>query len=184
MDPLLSCSQAAAHVAAGAIIAYPTEAIYGLGCDPRNEAALNKLITLKHRSQDKGLIVIASQLSQLHGLVEPPHASVLRRVEPTWPGPVTWIMPATPACPAALTGGRNTIAVRVSAHPVVRELCDCANSALVSTSANTSGQVPLQTADAIIAEFGTRIAGVVRGELGGLKNATSIFDASTGVQLR
>jgi len=166
---LLSCADAATAVKAGKLIAYPTEAIYGLGCDPRNQEALAHLLKLKSRASDKGLIVIASNTTQLDPFIDKQNPALLERASDSWPGPVTWIMP---------------IAVRVSAHPVVRELCDQCGHALVSTSANISGELPLADADAITEAFASSIAGVVKGALGGLASATSIFDATTGVQLR
>lgn len=180
----LSFDAAAEAVRAGNIIAYPTEAIYGLGCDPLNQSALSQLVELKSRDDNKGLILIANEWQQLAAFVELNDQSMLDRANNSWPGPVTWVMPASQLCSTLLTGGRDTIAVRVSAHPVVRELCEHCDQALVSTSANISGDPPLETAEDIQRVFSDRIAGVVMGELGGLKSATSIFDASTGVQLR
>jgi len=181
---LLNCEQAANHIAAGELVAYPTEAIYGLGCDPRNESAIEQLIGLKDREQDKGLIVVASEWKQLDKLIATPSPEQRARAQESWPGPVTWIMSAHSSCSTLLTGGRPTIAVRISAHPVVRKLCEHCNSAVVSTSANISGQPPLESPEAIAEAFSGKIAGVVQGELGGLKHATSIFDAATGSQLR
>jgi len=181
---LLSCTGAATAVKNGQVIAYPTEAIYGLGCDPLNEQALAKVVELKSRAINKGLILIASKLEQLDPFIDNSNPSLLDRAKESWPGPVTWIVPASQLCMPLLTGNRDTIAVRVSAHPVVQELCDVCDSALVSTSANISGQLPLANPEDITRVFADNIAGVVEGELGGLKNATSIFHARSGVQLR
>jgi len=180
----LNCISAAKAVKAGEIIAYPTEAIYGLGCDPANLLALQKLVDLKARSANKGLILVASNWEQLAPYVHVTEQSMLDTAMNSWPGPVTWIMSASDNCPALLTGNRDSIAVRISDHPVVRELCNCAQHALVSTSANISGELPLANAQEIEAVFAEKIAGVVDGSLGGLKSATSIFDARTGAQLR
>lgn len=181
---LLSCAGAVSAIKAGKIIAYPTEAIYGLGCDPQNHATLTDLLNLKSRASDKGLILVASNRSQLDPFIDNKNPSLLDRASKSWPGPVTWIMPASKHCHPLLTGGRPTIAVRISAHPVVRDLCDGCEHALVSTSANISGEFPLANAEEIADAFASDIAGVVEGSLGGLESATSIFDASTGVQLR
>lgn len=180
----LNCDEAAKAVRAGKIIAYPTEAIYGLGCDPLNLQALQGIVDLKIRASKKGLILVASDWQQLEPFVHISEQSILDVAMQSWPGPVTWIMPASELCPALLTGNRDSIAVRISAHPVVRELCECCAHALVSTSANISGTQPLDNADAIRDAFGDNIAGVVAGELGELQSATSIFDARTGAQLR
>ncbi len=181
---LLSCARAAGAIKAGEIIAYPTEAIYGLGCDPNNHQALAQLLKLKSRASNKGLILVASNRSQLDPFIDDQNPAILERANNSWPGPVTWIMPASKLCHPLLTGNRSTIAVRISAHPVVRDLCDACDHALVSTSANISGEIPLENAEDIANAFTTNIAGVVEGALGGLENATSIFDAITGVQLR
>lgn len=181
---LLSFEAAATAIQSGGIIAYPTEAIYGLGCDPDNQTSLQRLLDLKARDSNKGLILVASSWEQLDPFVDLQDNAILARAQASWPGPVTWIMPASQRCTALLTGGRSTIAVRVSAHETVRTLCDQCGHALVSTSANISGEPPLHNPTDITTAFGAHIAGVVAGALGGLKNATSIFDASTGVQLR
>ena len=181
---LLSVEAAATAVHAGNIIAYPTEAIYGLGCDPDNQTSLQQLLEIKARATNKGLILVGSEWQQLEPFVELTNQSILDRALESWPGPVTWIMPASDRCSALLTGGRKTIAVRVSAHTVVRDLCNEYGNALVSTSANISGEAPLRQAEDVADAFASQIAGVVEGKLGGLENATSIFDATTGVQLR
>jgi len=181
---LLSCADAVTAVKAGKIIAYPTEAIYGLGCDPQNHEALSRLLKLKSRASNKGLILAASSTSQLEPFIDRQNPAILEHAKKSWPGPVTWIVPASNLCHPLLTGDRPTIAVRVSAHPVVRDLCDLCGHALVSTSANISGEKPLANAEDIATTFASSIAGIVEGSLGGLENATSIFDASTGVQLR
>lgn len=181
---LLSCEAAAIAVKNGEIIAYPTEAVFGLGCDPDNQTSLSQLLEIKSRDANKGLILVASNWEQLEPFVYIDNPEILARAQSSWPGPVTWIMPASKRCSANLTGGRDGIAVRISAHEVVQDLCNHCGHALVSTSANISGQLPLQTADDIMKIFDTRIKGVVKGKLGGLESATSIFDASTGAQLR
>ncbi|MDP2252538.1 MAG: Sua5/YciO/YrdC/YwlC family protein, partial [Thiobacillus sp.] len=119
----------------GGIIAYPTESCYGLGCDPRNVGALKRLIRLKGRSAAKGMLLIADRFKRLKPFVRPLHAADLARMQHSWPGPVTWVVPASAACPPLLTGGRPTIAVRVTAHPVAAHLCRSLGMALVSTSA-------------------------------------------------
>jgi len=181
---MITCSAAATAVAAGKLIAYPTEAIYGLGCNPLDESAVEQLLQLKIRDRNKGLILVAHEWQQLERFVSVDDDAMLEKAQQSWPGPVTWVMPASLKCSALLTGGRDTVAVRVSSHEVVRELCKTCGHALVSTSANISGQMPFKDATEVETEFGDHIAGVVEGELGGLHNATSIFDIRTGVQLR
>lgn len=184
MGKQLNISSAVDAIAKGEVIAYPTEAIYGLGCNPENLQAVQSVLDLKARDANKGLILIASRWEQLIPYVDEIEPDQLQKALDTWPGPVTWVMPAHPSLDALLTGGRSTVAVRVTDHPVVIELCNQCNHPLVSTSANISGQVPVNYAHEIATEFGDAIAGVVEGELGGLKSATSIYDLLSGAQIR
>jgi len=181
---LLTTELAAASIADGQLIAYPTESVYGIGCDPNNLTAVKAVLELKARDANKGFIVIAASLEQLHPFIEPPTNAELETLNQAWPGPVTFVVKAKAGLDPLLTGKRDTLAVRVSAHPVVTELCNACGSALISTSANLSGEATLNTADEIIDRFGDQIAGVVKGELGALDKPTSIFSLATGRQLR
>jgi len=175
---------AAAAIRAGGLVAYPTEGVWGLGCDPADEDALRRLIALKGRDAGKGLILLAADIGQLSPWIAPLDAATQARLDATWPGPVTWIVRAAERCPALLTGGRDTIAVRVTAHPPARELALAAATALVSTSANPGGEPPLADAAAVRERFGNELAAVVDGPLGGLAGPTEIRDAATGDVIR
>ena len=175
---------AAAIVKDGGIVAYPTEAVYGLGCDPTNPLALQRLIDLKKRASDKGLILIASNQSQLSSFIRAPNDSIQALMNEHWPGPVTLGVESKPTTNPLLTGGRTTLAVRVSDHHVVRALCDACGHALVSTSANISGQSALRTSTDVISKLGKEIEAVLEGELGGLAKPTMIIEASSGKILR
>ena len=133
------------YVRRGGVIAYPTETVYGLGCDPLCARAVNTINRLKGRDARKGLILLASNLQQLDALIDVrdqnKRAAIVGETEPT-----TWIVPAKNTAPAWITGGRNTIAVRVSTHPLVIRLCDQLGHALVSTSANPASRKPALTA--------------------------------------
>ena len=167
----------------GGIIAYPTESCYGLGCDPRNPRALQRLIRLKGRSTAKGMLLIADRFKQLKPFVRPLHAADLARMQHSWPGPVTWVVPASNACPPLLTGGRPTIAVRVTAHPVAARLCRSLDMALVSTSANKSGKKPAKTAAECRRIFGARVR-VIAGRIGRRRRPSTLIDLATGNILR
>ena len=173
------------QILAGGLGAYPTEGVYGLGCDPLNEDALARLIALKGRGTEKGLIVIAAHPGQLEGLVEWPSDPAARSaILASWPGPVTWVMPAAPTLPALLTGGRDTIAVRVTAHRPVIELCTAAGMALVSTSANASGRPACRRPWQVQRHFGRRLDWQLPGPLGGQRGPSEIREAGTGRILR
>ena len=171
-------------VRAGGIVAYPTEAVYGLGCDPLEYAAVERIFGLKGRAASKGLILIAAGFSQLLPYVAPLDAASRKKLEESWPGPVTWVVPAASALPFWLSGGRRTIAVRVTAHPVARALCDACGMALVSTSANRSGRSPARSTTQARSLFGDSVDYILPGVVGGLKKPTEIREALTGKILR
>lgn len=175
---------AAETLRGGGVIAYPTEAVYGLGCDPLEYEAVNRIIALKQRDAAKGLILIASHHEQLLPFMAKLPEAVMKKLEASWPGPVTWVVPAAPSLPFWLSGGRETLAVRVTAHPLASALCETAGMALVSTSANKSGQSPAKSALQVRNLFGDSVDYVLSGELGGLKRPTEIREAMTGKVLR
>lgn len=172
-----------AFLQGGGLIAYPTESCYGLGCDPRNPRALKRLIRLKGRSAAKGLLLIADHLKRLQPFIRPLRAVDLARVSRTWPGPVTWVVPASSACPPLLTGGRATLAVRVTAHPGAARLCRSLGMALVSTSANKNGKKPAKTAAECRRIFGVRVR-VIAGRIGQRRRPSTLIDLATGNILR
>ncbi len=170
----------------GKVIAYPTEAVYGLGCDPLNQAAVTHLLALKNRPQSKGLILIAASWDQLAPYVDPIPPQAMARVFATWPGPVTWVFPAAARVPQWICGAHTTLAIRVTAHPIARELCIQFGRPLVSTSANVTGQVPLRSSDEVSKIFipGVDVEVIVRGEIGNLLKPTEIRSAVTGEVIR
>ncbi|MGH8501681.1 MAG: L-threonylcarbamoyladenylate synthase [Gammaproteobacteria bacterium] len=176
--------RAAQIVRAGGVIAYPTEAVFGLGCDPLNQAAVERLLDLKGRPRDKGMILIAAAFDQLETLLEPLTRAQRQRINRTWPGPVTWLIPATRAVPILLRGNHETLAVRVTAHPVAAELCRRAGRALVSTSANITGAPAAKSADAVQQIFGSQIDFVLDGPVGERERPTEIRDAISGKVVR
>ncbi|HUD43295.1 MAG TPA: Sua5/YciO/YrdC/YwlC family protein [Dokdonella sp.] len=171
---------------AGGVVAYPTEAVYGLGCDPRDAAACARLFALKQRPLTQGVLLIGADLDQVFAYVDlaaVPDAA-LARARATWPGPYTWVFPAGPAAPAWIRGAHAGIAVRVTAHPIAADLCRRFGAALVSTSANRHGQPPARSAAEVRAAFGTGLDAVVDGPLGGLGQPTEIRDVLSGAVLR
>lgn len=168
----------------GGIVAYPTEAVFGLGCDPGNAGAIEGLLSLKHRPARKGLILIAADLSVLTPWIVPLTAEIRERIEPTWPGPVTWLLPAAADCPEHIRGEHDSVAVRITAHPVASALCRTWNGPLVSTSANRGGGVPARDAATVRRLFGDTIDVVIDAPVGDLERPTPILDARTGEALR
>ena len=183
----LSLADAANALKHGGVLAYPTEAVWGLGCDPDNEAAVMRLLAIKERPVEKGLILIAANLDQLRPYLDLFALSSERLAEvlATWPGPHTWIMPAGPRAPRWITGAHSGIAVRVTAHPVVVTLCTVFGSALVSTSANRGGEPPpADLAELERSGLLQRLDGRLDGETSFLDRPTQIRDALSGALLR
>jgi L-threonylcarbamoyladenylate synthase len=171
-------------IRAGGVIAYPTEAVFGLGCDPADPKAVFRLLAIKQRSPDKGLILVAENWTQLRPWLQVLSTEQEHRLQQSWPGPVTWLIPAADDCPRWLTGAHPTLAVRVSAHPVVRELCARWGGALVSTSANRSHQAPARSVLDVQLRFAASIDCIVPGALGGRRRPTTIRDLATGQVIR
>ena len=171
-------------IQSGGIIAYPTEAVYGLGCDPFNQDAVIKLLQLKKRSVEQGLILIASSWQQIKNLYIELPSPALQRIKPTWPGPVTWLLPASQEVPAWITGKHSRVAIRITAHPVAKSICDVVDQPLVSSSANVSGESALRDAVTVKEKFAHAIDFIVPGNVGNLMQPTIIRDAITGKLIR
>ncbi|WP_179117196.1 L-threonylcarbamoyladenylate synthase [Solemya velum gill symbiont] len=167
----------------GGVIAYPTEAVYGLGCDPLDPQAVARLFWLKGRAPEKGVILVASAIEQLAPYIRVDEKTT-RELEKSWPGPVTWVVPAATDVPAWITGGRDTVAVRVTAHPIASDLCTAFGGALVSTSANTSGKEPARNPLQVRQRLRHLPDMIVYGATGKLDRPTEIRDAASGILLR
>jgi L-threonylcarbamoyladenylate synthase len=178
--------EAAAILRRGGVLAYPTEGVWGLGCDPFDEPAVLRLLALKQRSVDKGLILVAASIGQFDGLADwdalPPGRAA--DVAASWPGPNTWIVPSRARVPRWISGDHAGVAMRVSAHPIVAALCDAFGGALVSTSANPAGAAAPARLEALDPALRAAIDGVVAGETGGRDRPSDIRDARTGALLR
>jgi L-threonylcarbamoyladenylate synthase len=156
--------------------------VYGLGCDPFDAQAVERLFDLKRRPQHKGLILLAADFAQIEAFLD--LTPVMReRLLATWPGPVTWIVPVTKKMPDWLVRD-GTVAVRVSAHPLAAALCRAFGGAIVSTSANPSGRPPARNALQTRRYFPDEKVLVLSGATGGLNRPTPIYDARSGQRLR
>jgi tRNA threonylcarbamoyl adenosine modification protein (Sua5/YciO/YrdC/YwlC family) len=174
-------AQAVKALAQGEVIAVPTEAVFGLSVDPQNILAVQKLLDLKKRNPDKGLIIVAADLTQLEPYID--IQDIHENILSTWPGPYTWVFPAKSSVSSLLRGKHSTIAVRVTAHPVMSGLCAEFGGALVSSSANFEGLSPALTSNEIQDYFGKDLV-IVPGALGGRNKPTEIRDALTGEIIR
>lgn len=168
----------------GGMVAYPTEGVFGLGCDPRQEAAVRRILEIKGRSVNKGLILIAADFSQLHPYLLPLTAEIRTRLDATWPGAVTWLLPARPKVPRWLRGQHDTLAVRVTAHPLAVCLCRATGHAIVSTSANRSARPPARSVLHVRRALGSDVDYILPGTVGERAGPSEIRDGVTGQRLR
>ena len=183
MTSVFAIQQAARVLDAGGIIAYPTEGVFGLGCLPQDFAAVDRLLSIKGRSRQAGLILVAGHIELLADWIAP-DAIEQQRLAQKRSVPTTWIVTAAPGMPDWLTGGRDTLAVRISSHPVVAALSVAADSALVSTSANRSGHRPAKTALQVRRWLGNELDYVVSGATGGASGPSEIIAALSGEVIR
>ncbi len=167
----------------GGIIAYPTEAVFGLGCLPVDEQAVRRILKLKHRSDRKGLILIAASIEQLNTFVDFSKVKNSQAIYDSWPGSVTWLVPARETTPCWLTGDHKTLAVRVSAHSVVQALCEELGP-IVSTSANPQAASPAKSSEQVFSYFKTEIDYVIPANINNTLEPTEIRDAETGNIIR
>jgi L-threonylcarbamoyladenylate synthase len=177
---LLDTATAAEVLRAGHVIAYPTEAVFGLGCDPSNETAVRKLLSIKGRHESAGLVLIASDFTQLKTWLADVNDALLDRAMQSWPGPVTWLFPRATSVPDYVAGQHDTIAVRITAHQPSRALCQAFGSPLISTSANRITARPALSPAEVDQAFGDQIAGILEGALGGADKPSEIRDLASG----
>ena len=176
--------QAARTVLQGGVIAYPTEAVFGLGCNPYDAQAVIRLLRIKQRDMAQGLILIGRELNDFTDFIRPLSQPLEEKVLKSWPGPYTWLVPAAEDCPLWLRGRHDKLAVRITAHPQCRELCKWLGMPLVSTSANLHGQRPARTAMQTRQRLGECIDYLLVGHTSGEQQPSEIRDAITDQRIR
>jgi len=174
--------RAARIIHGGGMVAYPTEGVFGLGCDPDCVEAVLRILALKERALSAGLILIAADRAQLDGWIDP--APGEERALSGVDVPTTWVVTADVRCPDWITGGRPTCAVRITRHPVAAALCRETGLPLISTSANRHGRPAAVTALAVRRRFGPAVDFIVPGTIGEVPGPSEIRIARTGAVLR
>ena len=165
------------------VIAYPTEGVWGLGCDPFSYSAVEKLLNLKKRSVAQGLLLVATHIGQFDPFLKGLERKHYDELDRTWPGPITYLVPDNGFAPRWVVGEHQTLGLRISDHPVIKALCSLTGP-LVSTSANITGSPPMKSAEEIKEVFSEEIDYVLFGELGKLGRPTEIKNIVTGEILR
>ena len=180
-EPLLYASRIIRN---GGLVACPTESVFGLDCDPNNSAAIKKLIRIKKRSANKGFILVASSLNQLQPFISTLTKKQEEKVIHMNDSPITWIVPAKKDINTNLSGGRETIAIRITQHPILRQLCDSLCSALISTSANPTDMSPAKSVVQVEEYFGASVDYIIDDKLGECQNPSEIRDLLTDEVIR
>lgn len=158
--------------------------MWGLGCDPVDEHAVYKILRLKNRNVRQGLILVAADQAQLDWLLVDLEKEQRSRLARSWPGPTTWLIPHRDRVPVWISGEHDSVAVRVSAHPVVKQLCQAYGGPLVSTSANPGGKVPAREQHQVVRYFRDQLDYIVPGRTGGDLRPSTIMDLASGARLR
>lgn len=186
----LALSRAASIIHAGGVIAYPTEAVWGLGCDPFNEQACFRLLQIKQRPVEKGMILVASSTEQLGFLLDMLNTREQQKLNRAWKdqaqsGPVTFLVPDLASkVPLWIKGEHTAVAVRVSGHPVVQALCEHVGGPVVSTSANLAGRPAVKTRVQLEKQLGHKLDFILPGSLGGAAKPSQIIDLVSGRVMR
>lgn len=171
-------------VHAGGVIAYPTEGVFGLGCDYRNQQAVQRILDIKKRDVAKGLILVAHSMDSVLPFLAPITVAQRDLLQQSWPGPNTWVIEHNGTLPDWVTGGRPSVAIRVSDHPIVKILCAALKQPLVSTSANRSGKPAFTNRTQVATCLGQEVDAIVTGQVQSAGKASTIRDLSTGLVLR
>lgn len=184
MNANLQLAETVEALRRGGVIAYPTEAVWGLGCDPFHRTALTRLLALKQRDPAKGVILVAADMDQFAPWLEGLSDQQLDTLAASWPGPNTWLVPDNGHTPALVRGDHDRVALRVSDHPGVQALCRAFGGPLVSTSANHAGEPPAMSEAQIRQFFADELDAIVPGALGGNQRPSTIRDLLSGTTLR
>lgn len=185
----LNLQQAVERLQQGDVVAYPTEAVWGLGCDPKQQHAFEKILSLKQRPIEKGVILLSESIERIEPLLAILDADIRQQVIASWqssatqPRATTWLLPVSSAIPAWIYGAHDRVAIRVTQHILCQQLCAAFDGLIVSTSANPAGLAPAKTAQQVADYFGSDIA-ILPGELGNSPEPSRILDAVTGQVIR
>ncbi len=160
----LTVASATAALRRGDVVAYPTETFYGLGAIPTIHSALVRIGALKRRDEGKPISLILARATEVTSVAQGLSPRTVRLISLAWPGPLTVVLPALSDVDELVTGGTDTVAVRVPAHTHARILADAVGGAITATSANLQGEPPPTTADAVAEQFPDGLDGIVGGE--------------------
>lgn len=168
----------------GGVIAYPTEAVWGLGCDPFNEAAVAKILQLKSRAMEKGLILVAGEASHMQAWVKTLSSESTIRLTSKTNLPTSWVVPDTSIAPQWVRGQHDSVAIRLSQYAPVQTLCTAFGGVIVSTSANPAGLDPAMTKEEVNTYFGDKIDAIYDAPLGKSQQPSQVKDLLSNTLFR
>jgi L-threonylcarbamoyladenylate synthase len=160
-------------VSQGAIFGYPTDTIWGFGCHPLIASSVARILQIKNRSADKGLILLSSRLEYCAAYIGLDNEQ-LKPVLSTTDHPTTWLVPASECCPAWIRGSNSTVAIRITDHPLLEFLCERLKAPIVSTSANRSGKATARNSVQMRKQFGAELDFIVNGFITGSNRPSEI----------
>jgi len=171
----LSCSlvTAVGVIRSGEVVAHATEGVWGFACDPSNYAAVMKILQLKNRPKDKGLLLLGAEIGMFRNLVNLQPAHLQTAIEDSWPGHHTWVLPNIDF-PDWISGGRRTVACRVPGHSQARALVKLYGAPIVSTSANFADQPAITSEAEVCRVFGSLVDYVLPGKIGSAVGPSTI----------
>lgn len=184
-----SVAEAALCLKQGQVLAYPTEAVWGLGCDPNNEQAFHEILRLKQRPIEKGVILLAAHVNQVQHLLQDLSEDMRQTVIDSWSNrnpterATTWLLPASDDIPTWIKGNHTKVAVRVTTHSLCVALCQAFGGFIVSTSANPAGLEPARSLQDANQYFAQEL-NYLNGDLGLSQEPSKIMDAQTGEVIR
>lgn len=184
MHLVTSVEELAAIIREGGVIAYPTEAVWGLGCDPFNEAAVRRILTLKSRPESKGLILVSGAQEELSPWLNTLDSKAAQRLISQNETPTSWVVPDIQITPSWVRGEHQSVAIRLSQHQPVQRLCAAFKGVIVSTSANPAGLEPAMSAEEVNAYFGDRIDAIFDASLGDASQPSQVRDILTDTLFR
>ena len=168
---------------AGGVIAYPTESVYGLGCDANNLCAITQLLEIKNRSYKKGLIVLVSDIEQALFLLAPLTSSQVQTIKQPRARATTWLIDVASHLSPLLIGNHHKLAVRVTSNPTAKAICERFNKPIISTSGNLSGK-PTSVSTAIVRnKMIKKVDYVMAGPCCG-QHPSQLIDLNSGLVIR
>lgn len=170
-------------VSRGAVFGYPTDTVWGFGCHPLIASSVSRILQIKNRSPDKGLILLSSRIEYCSTYLDVETDQLAALASPT-NQPTTWLATASALCPPWIRGIYPTVAIRITSHPLVQAICDGLQAPVVSTSANRGGKATARNSIQMRKQFGSELDYIVTGFPTGSLQPSEIRSLANGTILR